>query len=159
MNMVGHNHERPQLVMAKLDPTEQRLHNDRSDLPPAKKQGARVSGVQMPVHPHESFPRSKFRRRQISGGGNTSVQTPRHKQPPSIRIPMRKSAARIHSRNTCKPAPENLTLRSFKVLRSHECERGTHECVRHNHRPACSRSFWPPSVADTTAACMIPLVR
>jgi len=41
-------------------------------------------------------------------------------------------------------------------LRSHECERGTHECVRHNYEPslnASSSPLYPAPLIATTMYC------
>jgi hypothetical protein len=86
--------------------------------------GAGTGSVQIAIHPNESFPRRGFAGRCELTAGQTAMQMPRHEEPSVFRIEMRKPAVRGHWLDSA--------ISSTKISRSHECERGTQECVRHS---------------------------
>ena len=123
MNMVRHDRERPKLIMPELHAAIQRINHDFRHFLLPKEHRTTAPGVEISVHPGESLTRRGLCEGWESPRRDAAVESPGHEQPAAFRIAMRQAAARIHKSSS-------VLFRS-KFSRSHECERGTHECVRH----------------------------
>ena len=122
VDMVGHHNKRSETVMAEFNTFEQRFDNERGDgiLPEKHRAGNR--SIQAAVHPDKRFSGRKLFRRRVLSVGQTAMQVPGYEKPSVFRIDVRESAL-IHCLGSAS--------RRRKISRSHECERCTHECVRH----------------------------
>jgi hypothetical protein len=126
VNVIRHDDERSKLVMAHALSTKKRFEHNSGDCVVPQVNGAGACSVQIPIHPRESFAIGNFASRREARIGKTAVQMPSYEQPAILRIDVRKAASRRHALNSVVIEP--------KLSRSHECERGTHECVRHNYQ-------------------------
>ena len=123
VNVVGHDYEGPKIVMAKFDSAVQRVYNELGDAGLSQELGVGPRVIEMAVNPSERFSRSGLGGWWEPPGGETSVQCPGDEQPAALGIGVGKAAAGIHE--------SLVALRAIKSQRSHECERGTQECVRY----------------------------
>jgi hypothetical protein len=123
MNVVRHDDEWPKLVLTEFNAPEQRIYDELRDTLLSQERRPRAGRVKVSVNPSERFTRRKLRRRREFSGGQRSVQSPGHEQPTSVGINMWEAALGGHLLTSA--------ARAQKISRSHECERGTQECVRH----------------------------
>ena len=124
VDVVRHDRERAELVMTQLDASVKRIDHDFSDRILRQKHWPAAPGIEISINPSEGFARRGFDGRWESPCRYAAVQRPSHKKPAAFRIAVRQSSAGIH-----RPVSADY---ASKFSRSHECERGTHECVRHN---------------------------
>jgi hypothetical protein len=125
VNVVCHDYEGPRLVIAELDSAVQGVYNELRDARLSQELGAGPRVIEIAVNPSERFTRSGLGGWWESAGGKTSVQGPGNEQPAVLRVGVGKAAG-VHE--------SLVALRAIKSQRSHECERGTQECVRHVKR-------------------------
>ena len=123
VHMVGHHNKCPEPVMAEFNAFEQRFDNECGDgfLPEEHRAGN--CSIQIEVHPHKGFARGKLSWRRVLSVGQTAMQVPGYEEPSVFRIDVRESTALVHCLGSANLGRE--------ISRSHECERCTHECVRH----------------------------
>ena len=122
-NVICQQNERAQLIMAQLHATEQRSSHDFGHIVASQIHRTRSRGIQIAIDPDEHLAASGFSGRRKRTGGDASVQVPGEEEPAILRVRVGEAAVGGH-RNTSTPVKE-------KFSRSHECERGTQECVRH----------------------------
>ena len=132
MDMVRHDHPRSQLVVSKAFATEQRFDHKSGNCLVPQVNGTGTCKVEVAIHPRESFAVGNFARRRKVRTRQTTVQVPREEQPAVVWIEMGKAALRSHALIS--------GAIGYKISRSHECERGTQECVRHQHRQSTRQS-------------------
>jgi len=125
VHVVAHHNKCSELVMAEFNAFEQRFDDECGDGVLAEEHRAGNCSIQIAVHPYKSFSCGKLFRRGVLSLGQTSVQVPGYEEPSVIRIDVRESAALDHCLGSANWGRE--------ISRSHECERCTHECVRHGH--------------------------
>ena len=123
VNVVRHDYKRAQFVVAELSAAVQRIDDDFCDRLLGQVHWTTAPGVEVSIHPGEGLARSCFRGRWKSPGRHDPVQRPGYEQPAAFGIAVGQSAAGVHQPSSVRSFP--------KISRSHECERGTHECVRH----------------------------
>ncbi len=123
VDVIGHDDERADLVVPQFRAAEQRIHDDLRDGVLPQERGAGPGLVQIPVDPAERFSRCCFRRGLEFSNRQTAEKRPGYEQPAAFRIAVGQAAAGVHKSTSALP--------SLKISRSHECERGTQECVRH----------------------------
>ena len=142
VDMVGHNGKRSELVMTEFRTFEERIGHKLRDRVLLEKRWPGASSIQVPIHPDERFTRSALRGRRESRAWQTPVQVPGNEQPTILRINMRQPPLRVHTTvSVISPGKLSVAhalvravfalLRTQSSRRSHECERGTQECVRH----------------------------
>jgi hypothetical protein len=101
-----------------------------------------ASCIQVPIHPHKGLASGSFARGREPRTRQAAMQVPGDEQPPPFRINMREPTLRVHTIPSAisagKISVAHALLRAVFALlrtpswRSHECERGTQDCVRHN---------------------------
>jgi hypothetical protein len=87
-----------------------------------------VCAVEVSIHPRESFTIGPFARRWKMGTRQAAVQMSGEEQPAVVGIDVGKPALGSHVHNS--------GVIELELSRSHECERGTQECVRHGRGAA-----------------------
>lgn len=120
MDVVRHNYPWPELIVSQGLAAEQRFgHGQGYSLAAQPGTGA----VNVAIDPRE-FSAARY---LVSGSEvalrEAAVQMPSEKQPGVFGVNVRKTALALHASNSGPIAVE--------ISRSHERERGTHECVRH----------------------------
>ena len=125
VNVIGHQNERAEVIMSQLHAAEQRSRDNFGDIVASQRHRTRARGIQVTIDPDEYLPAAGFSGRRKRTGGDASVQVPSEEEPAILRVKVGEAAVGVH-RNSSTSAKE-------KFSRSHECERGTQECVRHNH--------------------------
>jgi len=123
VNVIRHDDERSEPIVPQLGASKERIHNDLCDRVLPQECGTSARRVQIPVNPRECFTRSRLRWRREFSDGQASIKRPGYEQPAAFRIAMRETAAGVHKATSALSSP--------KISRSHDCERGTQECVRH----------------------------
>src|SRR5687767_9106343 len=96
MDVVGHNDERAEFVMAQFDTTKQRLDHQLGNGFLPEKQRARSSSVQLAVHPDKGLASRGEVRRRVLTPGKAAMQMKADKQPTAFRVQMGEPA-RVHS--------------------------------------------------------------
>ncbi len=123
MDMVCHGHKRPELVVSQSYASQERIDDNLRDRSLAQEHRAGARRIQIAIDPGEGFAGRGFRGRRKFTSGQAAVQRPCYGQPTVFGIAVGQAASGVHGKTS---------VFSFqKVSRSHECERGTHECVRH----------------------------
>jgi hypothetical protein len=124
VNMIRHDHERSKAILAQFLASKERFdYNGRDPFLP-KMQRTRLGPVEVAIHPRESFAAGNLAGGRKVRMGQTPVQMPGEEQPRVVWIDVEQAALGFHRR-----CSGSVVL---KISRSHDCERGTHECVRHN---------------------------
>jgi len=124
VDVIRHDDKRSKPILAHSITAKQRFDYQRGDCLVLQVQGARVSPIEKSIHPCKSFAPGNLARRRKVGSRQTSIQVPGEEQPRIVGIDVRKAALGRHALNS--------GTSGYKISRSHECERGTQECVRHN---------------------------
>jgi len=158
VDMVRHDRKRSNMVLPQIGPFEQRSDYQLRDRLLPQEHGAGGGTVETSIDPNKCLPARKFVSRRISAMGKTPMQMPGNEEPLALRIDMGQPAGWMHRSNSAPP-PIKLSYIALKrgthacsvhtranakclpaasreqeraKARSHECERCTHECVRHN---------------------------
>jgi hypothetical protein len=126
VNVIRHDDEGPETIVAAALTAKQRLDHQRGNRFLPQKRRAYTGSIQVAIHPREGFAIGDLAGWRKMGVGKAAVQMPSKEEPLIIGIDVGKAAL-------------GHTLVSgaivVKFSRSHECERGTQECVRHRGRP------------------------
>ena len=123
VDVVRHDRKRPELVMIELHAAEQRIKNNFCDGFLRQEHRSATPRIEVRINPSERFTGCRLGWRGESPSWHAAVKRPRYEQPSAFRITMGQAPLRIHQPSSA--------LASSKFSRSHECERGTHQCVRH----------------------------
>jgi hypothetical protein len=121
--MIRHDDERSKLVMAEFSAAEQRIEDQLRDSVLPQERRATSRGIEVAIYPSKGFARRSFRGRRESSNRQTTVQRPRDEQPTALGIAVWQASSGVHAFGSVFSSPN--------FSRSHECERGTQECVRH----------------------------
>jgi len=123
VNVIRHDDKGPQLIVPQLGTLKQRINDDLCNglLPQERWTGPSL--IEISVDPAERLSRCRFRRWREFTRRQAAVKRPRYEQPLAFGIAVRQPPPGVHIASSVQPSP--------KISRSHECERGTHECVRH----------------------------
>ena len=123
VDVIRHDGERLEFVVARLDAAKQRIDHDFPDGLLREKHRAAATRVELSVFPGKGFAGCGLGRRTEAPRWHASVKDPCDEQPAAFWMDVGQASARIHKPNSAVVA---------RILaRSHECERGTQECVRH----------------------------
>ena len=123
MNVIRHDRPRSELIMPQTLATKQGLDDDCRDPVLPQVHGTGLRCVEVTIHPGEGFAAGNFSGGREMGSWQASEQMPGEEQPAIIRIDVGKAASGSHALSS------GWGARQFSC--SHECEHGTHECVRH----------------------------
>src|ERR1017187_5891586 len=96
MNMVGHHHETPKLIMSECRSPMQRLYHQAGDSLLAREPSPPASRVQLMVQPDESLAGRGFAGWWEVVWTNAPVKVPGKKQPAILWIQVRKAAHGAH---------------------------------------------------------------
>ena len=132
VDMIRHDHPWSQLVVSEAFATKQRFDHKSGNCLVPQMNGSGSCPVEAAIHPSERFAIGHLARRRKVRTRQTAVQMPSEEQPAVVRIEMGKAALRSHALIS--------GAIGYKISRSHECERGTQECVRHQHRQSTRQS-------------------
>ena len=122
VDMVRHNYERSELIMAEIGAFQKGVNDNLRNVFLPQEQRPRSCFIQVAIHPGECFTRGRLRRRREFSRRECAVQCPGYEQP-GVGIDVGEAATGVHPLSSAMTQP--------KISRSHECERGTQECVRH----------------------------
>ena len=126
VDVIRHDDERPEKILAQVLTTKQRLDYEHGYRFLPQENGAGVGSIQVAIDPRESFAVGNLAGRSKRRAGQAAMQMPGKEQPAVVRIDMGKPT---HSLNS--------GVMGLKFSRSHECERGTQECVCHGTECVC----------------------
>ena len=85
VDVVGHNHPSPQVVVAKLDATSQGVYDNAGDVLPAQVHRADSGCIQVTIHPDKRFAGPESGRR-IPTARQAAVQMPGYEEPLAFQI-------------------------------------------------------------------------
>src|ERR1022692_2013445 len=129
VDMVGHDHPSPQLVVAKLEPALQRIHYNAGYVLPAQVHWADSGCIKVTIHPDKRLSGSESGRR-IPTLRQAAVQMPGYEEPFAFRIDVREAATGFgHKRKKwfqtgedllSKPATARVPSRQAGVPAPHE---------------------------------------
>ncbi len=123
VNMIGHDHERPEMILSQILAAKQRLDYQRGHRFASQTHRTGVRSIQVPIHPHKSFTIRDFAGWWKMRARQASVQIPGQEEPTVVGVQVGEAALGGHALNS-GALPKKLS-------RSHECERCTQECVRY----------------------------
>ena len=126
VNVIRHNHPRSELIVVQSHTTKQRFDDHRGNCLVPKVNGTRLRSVEVAVHPDKSFALRYFASRRKMRARQAAIKMPSKEQPAVVGIYVRKPALGPHALISGRMV--------VRISRSHECERGTHECVRHKYK-------------------------
>jgi hypothetical protein len=121
VNVIGHQHPRPKLIVPKIDAAQQRSNYELGNRFQIQIQRTLPGRVEIPVNPDESLASGKLPRRRVSPLRQTAVQIPGSENPLSFRIPMGQ--------------PTHRPLVPFVDCYSHPMSKRRHECPGHKYPP------------------------
>jgi hypothetical protein len=134
VDMIRHHHEGSEMVLAQALTSKQRFDDQCGDRFAPQMHGTRVRSIQIAVHSREGFAIGDFTGWRKMGAGQAAVQMPGEEKPAVIGIDVGKAALGRHAQVS--------GVQTAKLSRSHECERCTHECVRHSHSSSYGNSSY-----------------
>ena len=146
VNVVRHDCEGPQLVVAEINSSMQRVQDDLRDagLPQILRTGP--GGVEAAVNPSEGFSRCggvvaglSLGRRRVPAGRETSVQRPSYEQPAAFGIRVGKTAARVHESLVALCVIKSRVHMSVNVARRSACGTSSEACATSREVRATSR--------------------
>ena len=111
MDVVGHDHPCPQVIVAELDAPVQRVHNNARDIFPSQMHWAKSGCIQVTIHPHERLPGSQSRRR-VEVGRKAVVQVPGDEEPFAFGVDVGKAAMGFGHRRESR-SPGKFLLSEF----------------------------------------------
>jgi len=126
VDMIRHDDERPEPILAQFVAAKKRFDYQRGYRVTPHVHRSRLGPVKVAIHPRESFAAGNLAARRKVRTGQTPVELPGGEQPRVVWIDVVEAALGFHRR--CSGSAV------LKISRSQECERGTHECVRHNQK-------------------------
>jgi uncharacterized protein YwlG (UPF0340 family) len=149
--VIRHDRKGTKLVVAEVCALEQRINHYLGDFILREEYRTVASFIQVPVHPGERFAGSALAWWRELTAWQAAVEMPGDEQPTVVGIDVWKSPVGVHLKTSAIPLIEisrfvaHALMRAVfallrtrvwmkLALRSHECERGTHECVRHGMR-------------------------
>jgi hypothetical protein len=121
--MIRHNDERSKAIMAQFLAAKQRLDHQRCNVFSLEMQWTGMCSVEKTIDARKSLAIGDLAGGRKMGTGQAAMQVPGQEQPAVIRIDVGQAALGRHWLSS--------GLVKVKLWRSHECERGTQECVRH----------------------------
>jgi hypothetical protein len=124
VDVVRHDDEGPKKILAQVFAANKRFDYQGCDCVVPEVKGTRMRLVKIAIHPCESFAPGDLSGWRKMRAWQTAMKVPGQEQPCVSGIVMRQTALGGHALISGAIVP--------KISRSHECERGTHECVRHS---------------------------
>ena len=148
VDVISHDRKRTKLVVAEVRAPEQRIDHHLGDFILREEYRTIASFIQVAVHPGERFAWSALAGWSELTAWQAAVEMPGDEEPTVVGIDARKPAAGVHLKISGIPLDKvsrfvaHALMRAVFALlrtrvgtklaqRSHECERGAHECVRH----------------------------
>ncbi len=134
VNVIRHDHKRPKAILPQGLAAKKRIDYENSDgfFPQMDWTGMR--SIQITIHPRESFAIGDFAGGREVGTRQAAVQMPGKEEPTIVGINVRKAALGRHALSS--------GVIALIISRSHECERGTQECVRHGSNVGRGLGLW-----------------